>query len=200
LVEKQIFINTFFNSDPFRPFSIKIILLILNLIMYIVVNALFYGEEAISEIYHIEGDDPFFGFFPRSITRFIYSAIVGVVIGLIIDCFFIEEKKMKKILIREKDNIINMKNEILKLNKKIKKRYLGFIIFVIILLFLFWIYLLCFNYVYPHTQYEWIKSSITLIIIMQILSTLISLVETALRFFSFMFKSERIFRVSKLLD
>ena len=200
MVEKQIFINTFFNDDPFRPFSIKFILLILNIIMYIVVNALFYGEEAISEIYHIEGDDPFFGFFPRSITRFIYSAIVGVIIGLIIDCFFIEEKKMKKILIREKDNIINMKNEILKLNKKIKNRYIGFIIFVIILLFLFWIYLLCFNYVYPHTQYEWIKSSITLIIIMQILSTLISLVETALRFFSFMFKSERIFIVSKLLD
>jgi hypothetical protein len=200
LVEKQIFINTFFNSDPFRPFSIKIILLILNLIMYIVVNALFYGEEAISEIYHIEGDDPFFGFFPRSITRFIYSGIVGVIIGLIIDCFFIEEKKMKKILIREKDNIINMKNEILKLNKKIKKRYIGFIFFVIVLLLLFWIYLLCFNYVYPHTQYDWIKSSITLIIIMQILSTLISLVETALRFFSFMFKSERIFIVSKLLD
>ena len=66
-MEKQIFINTFFNYDPFRPLSIKIILLFLNLILYMCVNGLFYGEDAISKIYHIEGDDPFFGFFPRSI-------------------------------------------------------------------------------------------------------------------------------------
>ena len=200
LSDKQIFINTFFNDDPFRPLSIKIVLLILNLILYMVVNALFYGESAISEIYHIEGDDPFFGFFPRSITRFIYSAIVGVIIGMIVDCFFIEEKIMKKIFIREKGNYVKIKQEISKLNKAIKNRYLGFIILVIFLLILFMIYLLCFNYVYPHTQKEWIKSSITLIIIMQILSILTALVETILRFISFIFKSERIFRVSKLID
>ena len=197
LSEKQIFINTFLNNEPFRPFSIKIILLILNLVMYIVVNGLFYGESAINEIYHIEGDDPFFGFFPRSIPRFVYSAIVGVVIGYIIDCFFIDEKRMKKIFIRNKVDVIHLKYEIINLNIKIKNRYLGFIFFT---LFLFWFYLLCFNYVYTYTQYEWIKSSIVLIIIMQILSTLTALVETALRFISFMFKSERIFRFSKLLD
>ena len=93
-----------------------------------------------------------------------------------------------------------MKNEISNLNKKIKNRYKGFIIFSYILLFLLGIYLLCFNYVYPYTQYEWIKSSITLIIIIQILSILTSLIETILRFLGFIFKSERIFRVSKLLD
>ena len=200
LAEKQIFVNTFFLEDPFIPLSIKIILLILNLILYMVVNGLFYGEDAISEIYHIEGDDPFFGFFPRSLTRFIYSAIVGVVIGFIIDCFFIEERRMKRIFIRQKENIVNLKFEIAKLNKKIKNRYLGFIIFTVAILILFFFYLLCFNYVYPHTQYEWIKSSITLIIIMQILSILTALVETILRFIGLMFKSERIFRVSKLLD
>ena len=168
--------------------------------MYMVVNGLFYGESAVSEIYHIEGDDPFFGFFPRSITRFVYSAIIGVIIGFIIDCFFIEEKRMKKIFIRNKNNFVKLKSEIFELNKKIKKRYSGFILLVLFLLLLFWFYLLCFNYVYPYTQYEWIKSSITLIIIMQILSIITALAETTLRQISFVFKRERIFRVSKLLD
>ena len=200
LSDKQIFINTFYNYDPFRPLSLKIILLILNLIMYMVINGIFYGEEAVSEIYHIEGDDPFFGFFPRSLTRFVYSAIVGVIIGFIIDFFFIKEKKMKNIFIREKNNIVNMRCEISRLNKRIKYRSMNFVIFTFLILILFGIYLLCFNYVYPYTQYEWIKSSITLIIIMQILSTLTALAETILRFLSFRFKSERIFKVSKLLD
>ena len=200
LKEKQIFINTFYNYDPFRPLSVKIILLVLNLIMYMIVNGLFYGENAVSEIYHLEGDDPFFGFFPRSLVRFVYSAVVGGIIGFIIDFFFISEKKMKIIFIREKDNIVNMRCEISKLNKRIKQRIWNFIIFNFLLYILFGIYLLCFNYAYPYTQYEWIKSSITLIIIMQILSTLAALAETILRFLSFKLKSERIFKVSKLLD
>ena len=110
-----------------------------------IVNAFFYGEDAISEIYHVEGDDPFFGFFPRSLTRFVYSAIVGVVIGLIIDFFFIEEKVMKKDFIREKENLIELKIRVSNLNKRMKKRYIAFIIFVIVLLIFFGIYLLCFN-------------------------------------------------------
>ena len=200
LTEKNIFVNTFINDNSFRPLSIKIILLDLNLIMYIVVNALFYGENAISEIFNIEGEDSFFGFFPRSIRRYVYSAIVGVILGIIVDCFFIEEKTMKGIFNREKENILNLKIEITKLNKKIKDRYTNFIIFVIIVLLFFGFYLLCFNYVYPNTQLEWIKSSIMLIIIIQILSVIIALAETLFRFLSFMFGSEKIFRVSKLLD
>ena len=200
LTEKNIFVNTFINDNSFRPLSIKIVLLDLNLIMYIVVNALFYGENVISEIYHLEGEDSFLGFFPRSIRRYFYSAVVGVILGIIIDCFFIEEKTMKGIFNREKENVLNLKTEITKLNKKIKDRYIKFIIFVIILLLLFGFYLLCFNYVYPNTQIEWIKSSIMLIIIIQILSVIIALAETLFRFLSFMFRSEKIFRVSKLLN
>ena len=107
---------------------------------------------------------------------------------------------MKGIFNREKENVLNLKTEITKLNKKIKDRYIKFIIFVIIVLLLFGFYLLCFNYVYPNTQIEWIKSSIMLIIIIQILSVIIALAETLFRFLSFMFRSEKIFRVSKLLN
>ena len=102
LNDKQLFVNTFNVHDNFRPQSLKIVLFLLTLILYMVINGLFYGEDAISEIYHIEGDDSFFGFFPRSITRYIYSAVVGVIIGVIIDLFFVQEKKMKGIFNREK--------------------------------------------------------------------------------------------------
>ena len=148
----------------------------------------------------MEEEDSFFSFFPRSINRFIYSAIASYIISFIIDCFFVEEKKLKGILLREKNNLLNLKFEVNKLNNAIKKRYISFIVVVYILSIFFWYYLLCFNYVYPNTQIEWIKSSITLMIIMQLLSLATSLVETLLRFISFMLKSEKIFRVSKLLD
>ena len=200
LNDKQLLVNTFSVEDNFRPFSLKFVLLILTFIMYFVINGLFYGDDAVSEIYHIEGEDTFFGFFPRSITRYIYSAVVGVIIGIIIDLFFVDEKKMKGIFNREKKNIVNLKIEITKLTKGITIRYIAFVIFVIILFILLMFYLLCFNYVYPHTQGEWVKSSIFLIIIMQILEVAVAFLSAGLRFVGFALKSEKIFRFSKFFD
>ena len=200
LNEKQLFLNTFNVQDNFRPTSLKMVLFILTLILYAFINALFYGDDEISEIYHIEGEDPFFGFLPRSKTRYIYSVIVGTIIGLILSLFFVEEMRMKKIFTREKKNIVNLKVQITKLTREIVIRYIAFFIFVLVLFIILLIYFLCFNYVYPHTQGDWVKSSIFLIILMQILSILVSLLETSLRFIAFKFKSEKIFRLSKLLD
>ena len=200
VVESQKIVNTFFVQEPLRPKSIKIILFILILILYFVVNGFFFSEDYISEIFHLEEEDSFFSFVPRSINRFFYSAIVSYVISFIIDCFFPEEKKIKGIFNREKDNIVNLKHEIGKLIKKIKKRYISFIIFVYLISLFLLFYLLCFNYVYPHTQIEWIKSSIMLMIIMQLVAMLASLAETFLRYIGLMLKSEKIFRLSKLFE
>ena len=191
-------VNTFFNTEPLRPLSIKIILFNFILVLYFTVNGIFYSEGYISEIYHSENEN-FFSFFPRSINRFFYTAIVNLIIELFIDFFFIEEKKIKGIFNREKDNYVNIKVEIGKLIIKIKKRYLCFFIMIFCLYIIFWIYLECFNYVYPYTQYDWIKSSIALIIIIQILSILRCLGNALLRFLSFFFRSEKIFKISNLL-
>ena len=199
IIEKQMIFNAFCESEPLRPFSLKMILLVLNIVLYFVVNGIFYSEDYISEIYHSE-NERFFSFFYRSINRFVYTTIVSIFISFLIDCFFYEEKKIKGIFRREKENIPNLKYEINILIKKLKKKYLSFIITNFFLLFCFWFYLLCFNYVYPNTQNDWIKSSVAVIFIVQIIQILMSLAETLLRFISFFCKSEKIFRVSKLLD
>ena len=200
LDDKQLFINTFSVQDNFKPKSLKIIVLVLDLILYCVINGLFYGDDIISEIYHIEGHDSFFGFVPRCLTNYIYCAVVGGIINVVIDLFFVQEKRMKTIFIREKKNIVNLKVQIAKLSKGIAVRYISFVFFVIVLFILLMFYLLCFNYVYPHTQGDWVKSCIFLLIIIQILSTLVALLQTCLRFLGFYFKNEKIFKLSKAID
>ena len=125
IVDNQMIVNTFFNKEPLRPLSIKLILFNLILVIYFTVNGLFYSESYISEIYHSENEN-FFSFFPRSINRFFYTAIVNLIINFFIDCFFIEEKKIKGIFNREKDNYANIKVEIGKLISKIKKKIFVF--------------------------------------------------------------------------
>jgi len=200
LQDKQIIAYTFFAKDPLKPRSIKIILFVLNIILYFVVNGLFFSEDYASEVYHLEEEETFFSFVPRSISRFFYTTVVSLIIGFIVDCFFTEEKKIKGIFIREKENLYNLKGEIVIVIKEIESRYYGFIFFVLFILIISLYYLICFNYVYPHMQMEWLKSSIIIVIILQILSILTCLLETILRFLSFHYKSERIYKISKLVN
>lgn len=190
---------TFIAEDPLKTRCTKIMLLSLNIIFYFVVNGLFFSEDYISDIYNSTKEEKFFSFFPRSIKRFLYCTIVSIIISYITDMFFIEEKKIVGIFKREKDNKIILKQEITQLIKNLKCRYLSFIITVFVILLFAFFYLLCFNYVYPHTQIEWIKSSFVIFIIMQILSILSCLLEATLRIGSFKCKSEKMYKISKLL-
>ena len=200
LKTKQMIADTFYNKDNIRPFSIKIILFLLNIDLYFSINGLFFSEEYIIELYHLKTEDTFFSFLPRSIGRFFYTTMVSVIVSIIIDCIFIEEKKIKRILIREKEDIFQLKYEIALTSKSIKTRYIIFIILCFVISLGSWYYVNCFNNVYKGLKVEWIKSSITIIIIMQILSMLVALLEAIIRELSFEWKSEKLYKFKKFLS
>ena len=147
-----------------------------------------------------ENEENFFSYFPRSIERIVYCTIVSIVIGMITDFFFVQQIKVKGIFIREKEDPKVLKEKIVELINEIKKRNFAFIITVSVILLFSFFYLLCFNYVYPYSQIEWIKSSITIIIIMQLLSALKCLLESGLRYLSFKLNSEKLFKIGKILE
>ena len=110
-----------------------------------------------------------------------------------------DENKIKKTFIREKNNPIQLKYEMSLIVSSTKKRNYIFMFICIFLGIISWYYVTCFNNVYPHMCVEWIKSSIAIIIIEEILSFTISFCEVVLRLKSFKCKSEKIYKPSKLL-
>ena len=200
LKNKQIILNTFCSYDPFKPRTIKIIIFLLNFFLYFDINALFINDEYISEIYYLENKENIFSFIPRSINRFVYTTIVSILIEFLVGFFFVEEKKLKKLFLREKENRMNIKKEIISLIIFIRNRIIAFIACVFIIYFICLYYLICFNSIYPKIQMEWIKSSLFIFIIRQILSILQSILETTLRFISFKCESEKMYKISKLIN
>ena len=198
--EKQIIMDTFFNPESLKPMTIKIIILLLNIILYFVINGLFYSEDYVSDLFNSDKEEKFFSFFPRSISRFLYTAIVGAIIEIIVDFVTFDEKKIKRLFLREKKNTLQIKYEVSLMTTDIKRNYLILIIicFVIDLISLY--YVNCFNNVYPNLTGEWIKSSICIIIIFQILYILIALLDALIRFLAFKLKSERVYKIKDLLD
>ena len=142
----------------------------------------------------------FFSFFPRSISRFFYATLVGYIVGIIIDCIFIEESKIRRTFLREKDDPLQLRYEISVNVKSIKNRYTVFIFLCIFILIISWYYISCFNNTYPCVKKEWIKSSITIIIIiMQNISILIILLQSVLRSLSFHYKSEKLYKIKQII-
>ena len=114
--------------------------------------------------------------------------------------FFLNENKIKGIFKREKENRLILKRSIMMLIREIQKRYISFIIMAFVIMLISLYYILCFTYVYPKTQIEWIKSSIFIIIIMQTLSILRCLYETIFRTLAFKCESEKLYKFSKIFD
>ena len=197
LKRKQSILQLFYMNSPLRPITIKILLLILEIEICLIINALFINEDFVSTIFHSKKEENIISFLPRSINRCIYTIFVRIVVNYFIVCLFVDETKIKGILKREKKDITNMKYQINLVMKQIKIRYNIFIIINSILSIFSWYYISCFNNIYPHMKIEWIKSSIfIIIIIIYILSIIIIIIETILRFISFELKSERMYRAS----
>jgi len=200
LRQKQIIMETFFYKENIKPLSIKALLLLLNIDLYFVINGLFFNEEYIIKIYNSNDEEEnFFSYLSRSFNNFIYGTLVSFIINIIIDCIFIEEKRIKRIFLREKDDQLQLKYEISMNMSSIKKRYISFIFICLFICVISWYYVVCFNYVYPGVKIEWIKSSFTIIIIMQTISVLARFLEAILRSISFQCKSEKIYKVKQLI-
>ena len=192
-------INIFYNFEVLNPWPIKFLLFILNVELYFFVNGLFFTEDYLKEMFY-DNDINFYDFIARFLDRIYYIILIGIVIRYIIDFFFFEEKIIKKLFKREKDNILFLQYEMAKIIKKIKKNYLFFIIFCFFIAIFIWYYVFCFNNIYPSMKKEWIITGIITIFAMQILSFIKLFVGTLIRFIAIKCKSERLFKISQFLS
>ena len=194
----QIIINTFFIKDLFKPRTFKIIIFIITIELYFVINALFYNEEYLSNLFNSNELEHFFSFVPRRVSEFFYTSAVSIIISYLIGCFSIEEEKIKRIFIRFHKDETKMRYELSLILRTVKKRFILFIIFSLVLSVASFFYISCFNIVYPYIRIEWIKSSLFIIIIMEIVNFLLTFLESIIRYLAIKCNSEKLFKISLL--
>ena len=200
LKESQKIINCFFIYEVLIPKSLKIAVFILTIDLYFLINGIFYSDSYISEIFNSTEKETFFSFIPRSINRFTYCIIVTNIIGYITQLFFIEEIKVKKILSREKEMALNLKIEMTELLKSSVKKIKIFTVINFIIIIFSWYYISCLNNVYPNISKEWIKSSIFIVLIVQIIPFIFVFLGTSFRYISIKCESEKLFKLSVLIS
>ena len=110
--------------------------------------------------------------------------------------FLINGDKIRKKLIRNKEDEIIIKGEISNNLSKIIKSINVFISINCFIMILSWYYISCLNNVYPNTKIEWIKSSIVILILMKYY--LYILLYILLRYISIKYKIEKIYKLIEL--
>ena len=162
-------------------------------------NGLFFTEDYLSEILYDKNVN-FLDYSTRFMDRIYYITLIGVIIGYAVDCFFFEERTIKKLFKREKNNILILQYEMSQIIKNIKSRYNLFIIICFVAAIFIWYYAFCFNNIYPSMKKEWIITSVIMVFVMQFFYFLKLLIETIIRFIAIKCKSERLFKFSQFLS
>jgi len=151
LKSKHIILFAFIPNNDYNLVSLKISLFILSLSWYFTINALFFTDDSMHNIYSNNGEYILFNQLPK----ILYSAFISLTIQKILKLLCISEYDILKIK-REKRLVIAKKK-----SQDIKRcLYIKFLIFFILsfcLMIFFWYFITCFCAVYTNTQIILIK-------------------------------------------
>ena len=191
--ENMEIVNIIVKDEIIIPRLMKFTLLLIHFDLYFLINGLFFNEEYISQLFYSEKKEKFFSFFPRSLNRIVYTIIICWVMDMGLNLFFPMPNKIKKILNGKQKDRYNLSKKISSAIKRINTDYKIFLIASFVITIFSWLYTSCFNYVYPYTKNEWIKSSITIAFIMQMIQGILGIALGLFRFISLNFKSEKLY-------
>ena len=142
----HLIIFTFITMDDFNLSQIKILLFIVSFALYFCINAFFFTDETMNNIYD---DNGIFNFLFQ-LPQIFYSSIISAVINMILEKLIITEEQildMKKEEEREK-----VKHIAKNIKKCLKIKLRIFFVLTSAFMIFFWYFISCFCAVYKNTQ------------------------------------------------
>ena len=190
----NLFMFSFITKNDYNSRIIKMNSFFLFFTINLTVNALFFNDDAMHQIYIDEGSYNIV----YQLPIIIYSSIISIIINVLI-----------KFLSLSQDNIVKIKQEKVKkgLDEKYKKliltlkiKFIIYFIFSFILLLFIWYYLSCFCGIYLNTQSHLIKDTAISFITSMIYPFGIYLIPGMFRIYSLRHKKSCLYKFSKLLQ
>ena len=146
LKQKHLIIFTFCNSKDYNVFVLKLSLLLTSFAIYFAVNALFFNDDTMHDIYEQSGNAGIIS----QISNIFYSTIISCLINIIVKNLGLSYKDMVKI--KQIPNEFETLRQSTLLIKKLKIKFAIFFCLNFILVSFFWYFISAFCAVYKNTQ------------------------------------------------
>ena len=196
LIRKKNYI--LFSFCPNRDYNSKIIkisLFFLFFSIYYFINALFFDEPTIHNIYEEQG---FYNFI-YLVPHIFYSFTISQILNTIIKYIFLSERNICKI--KNEKKIQKIYDIIDKVKKCLVIKYIYFFCLGLIFLLFFWYYLSSFGAVYQNTQIYLIKNTIISFGVSLIYPFIINIIPSILRIYALKRNNkECLYKASKFIQ
>ena len=197
LVKKNLIVQTFVMVEETKPIFLKIILFTFHINLLVSLNTIFLFA---TDIYFLNIEKSFIARAKLTIAKVSGSIFINKVVGFLIGFLIFDKYTLMDMIKLEKDDEIILRKATIKLIKKVKIKYIIFIILDLLVLVLTWIFVLSFNYAYPNIKITFFVICIFIIILEYLYSAALVFIEACLRFISFKCKIKAIFTLSKYIN
>ena len=136
----------FVPNNDYNSRIIKVCLFLFSFSLYFTVNALFFTDETMHNIYVSEGKYNFL----YQISQIIYSTLISSAINFIIRFLAISQKDILLLKLSKTEEALQKKVSLI--HKKLLAKFILFYFLSLTFLFFFWVYISCFCAVYKNTQ------------------------------------------------
>ena len=152
----HLIIFSFCSNKDYNSRILKILLFFFSFASELSINALFFNDDTMHNIYKDQGSyDASY-----QIAQIIYSSLISTIITTLIKYLSLSENELLNLKEEMRKNSNNINEMIKKLYKKLKIKFALFFIITPIILFVFWFYITCFCGIYKNTQFHLIIDTI----------------------------------------
>ena len=158
LKTKNNLIYSFCYNNDYNSKIIKIDLFFIGFTLFFTVNAIFFDDSTMHQIYEDKGSFNLL----YQLPQIIYSTFISSIVSMILEFLALSEGSILN-LKNNKENR-NLNQRVIKLKKKLNIKFSLYFILSFLLLLLFWYYLSMFCSVYRNTQIHLIKDTLNTLI------------------------------------
>ena len=151
---KHNLIFTFFYSKDYNSRIIKIDLFLIDFVINFAINAFFFDDDTMHQLYEDNGKFDLI----YQIPQIIYSTIISYAINALLNCFALSEDYI--LALKQSKINKNLDKKKVVLYKKLKILFFSYFIISSIFLLLFWYYISMFCAIYKNTQIHLIKDTL----------------------------------------
>ena len=182
------------NSGDYNSKMIKIYLCFYGFSLSFTINALFFDDEAIEQIFLDNGQFNLL----YQIPQIIYSSIITFLLSGVLDLLAYSEDDM--LLFKNEKISKNIENNAKKLWIVLQIKFLYFFIISFLLMLISWYYIICFCAVYINTQIHLLKDTIIGFATSILNPFLLKLIPTIFRIYGLKHRISFVFKLSKIFE
>ena len=198
LKEEQILLNIFILEDFLHLRIIKIYIFFFSFTLELFLNAIFYTDNYISDLYSNQGIYDFLNDLPKSVI----SSVIGFILMFILNILSNSQSALEEIINNYENykTYVFFKDKINKILKNLKIKLFFFFIINFILMLGFWYYVASFCAVYFNTQKYVVISTLQSILISMLVPFPFCILMTILRLISLRCKCKCLYVLNNYID